>query len=373
MKPIPAKRWLLPLLPLLILPALTFQLRSKQPRRELPHDAYIWQHRWTPAVTAALEQNSDVIRAWQVLVAELDSGGRWWPTSVNLSALRRSGRSVILVIRIDGSRANWDEQRIQSDIDGLIYDWRRTGFRIAGVEIDHDSGVAGLKVYTRFIAGLRARLDPTVPLSITALPAWLASPDAYRLFAEADEIVLQVHAVQNPHAGLFDRARARDWIDELSRRTRKPFRVALPAYGSRVSWRDDGGLLAVESEAPLLAGVEYRDLARGDPQPALAASYRSDRARQRHARNEQSRAGQYGERGRPIATKRRAAELMQHRRRRQRLYARHPHRRYQAGAFTGWAPAEPLSTDCRMDSLCARGESDSCTAVDWLSQSFASA
>ncbi len=270
MKPIPAKRWLLLLLPLLILPALTFPLRSKQPRRELPHDAYIWQHRWTPTITAALEQNSDVIRAWRVLVAELDSGGRWWLTSVDSSALRRSGRRVILVIRIDGSRANWDEQRIQSDIDGLIYDWRRTGFRIAGVEIDHDSGVAGLKVYTRFIAGLRARLDPTVPLSITALPAWLASPDAYRLFAEADEIVLQVHAVQNPHAGLFDRARARDWIDELSRRTRKPFRVALPAYGSRVSWRDDGGLLAVESEAPLLAGGDSATELMASPQDVSA-------------------------------------------------------------------------------------------------------
>src|SRR5260370_41942319 len=74
MKPIPAKRWLLPLLPLLVLPALTFQLRSKQPRRELPHDAYIWQHRWTPAVTAALGHNSDVIRAWRWLGAELHTG-----------------------------------------------------------------------------------------------------------------------------------------------------------------------------------------------------------------------------------------------------------------------------------------------------------
>ncbi len=180
MKPIPAKRWLLLLLPLLILPALTFQPRSKQPRRELPRDAYIWQHHWTPAVTAALWQNSDVIRVWRVLVAELDSGGRWWPTSVDSSALRRSGRPVILVIRIDGSRAKWDDQRIQSDIDRLISDRRRTGFRIAGVEIDHDSGVAGLKVYARFIASLRARLDPSVALSITALPAWLASPDVIR-------------------------------------------------------------------------------------------------------------------------------------------------------------------------------------------------
>ncbi|MGZ6228907.1 MAG: hypothetical protein ACXWNE_12305, partial [Candidatus Binataceae bacterium] len=37
-------------------------------------------------------------------------------------------------------------------------------------------------------------------------------------------------------------------------RTSKPFRVALPAYGSRVSWREDGSLLAIEGEMPLLAG-----------------------------------------------------------------------------------------------------------------------
>src|SRR5260370_4747714 len=78
MKLIPAQRWLLLLLPLLILPALTFQPRSKQPRRELPRDAYIWQRQWTPAITAALEQNSDVMRAWRVLVAELGRGGRRW-------------------------------------------------------------------------------------------------------------------------------------------------------------------------------------------------------------------------------------------------------------------------------------------------------
>jgi hypothetical protein len=46
--------------------------------------------------------------------------------------------------------------------------------------------------------------------------------------------------------------------------------VALPAYGSRVSWRDDGGLLAVESEAPLLAGGDSATELMASPQDVSA-------------------------------------------------------------------------------------------------------
>jgi len=40
----------------------------------------------------------------------------------------------------------------------------------------------------------------------------------------------------------------------MARRTDRPFRVALPDYGVRVSRRADGSILAVESEEPLFAG-----------------------------------------------------------------------------------------------------------------------
>src|SRR5260370_4598778 len=98
MKLIPAKRWLILLLPLLILRALTFQPRSKQPRRELPRDAYIWQRQWTPAITAALEQNSDVIRAWRVLVAQLDSGGGGGRAAASPQAPRGGARAAPLLL-----------------------------------------------------------------------------------------------------------------------------------------------------------------------------------------------------------------------------------------------------------------------------------
>lgn len=234
--------------------ALTAVSGSHQARRSLPHDAYVWQRQWTPAVAAAVEQSSDLVRAWRVLATRLDGRGRLAPVVVDWGALRRSGRPVVLVVRLDGHLAHWDEQTALVDIRATIGRWRRAGQVIAGVEIDHDCGTARLQAYARFLSDLRGSLDRTLPLAITALPAWLDSADADAVFAQADEIVLQVHAVADPRHWLFDRDRARRWLDLLARRTNKPFRVALPTYGARVTWRDDGTLLAVESEVPVLAG-----------------------------------------------------------------------------------------------------------------------
>jgi len=244
------KLWVSVFLLLAILPG------ARPTSRKLPHDAYVWQRRWTPAVGAALEQSSDVIRAWRVLIAELNPYGHWSLPVVDSSVLKNSQRPIVLVIRIDGRGISRDEGQTLADIDKLVERWRHTGLQIAGLEIDHDCGVTQLRAYTRFVVRLRARLNRPVALSITALPAWLPSPAVDELFAKVDEIVLQVHAVRSPRVGLFDRELARDWIWELSRRTSKPFRVALPAYGARVIWQNGGGLLAVESEAPLLEAAD---------------------------------------------------------------------------------------------------------------------
>jgi hypothetical protein len=91
-------------------------------------------------------------------------------------------------------------------------------------------------------------------LSITVLPTWTSSPHLPRVLASVAEPVLQVHAVQNPRSGLFDASVARGWIDDFAHHIRKPFRIALPTYGARVSWNADGHLLAIESERPLLIG-----------------------------------------------------------------------------------------------------------------------
>ena len=225
----------------------------------LENDAYIWQRQWTPELVQAMRQSAVDVRDWRVLAAQTDAQGRLRGFSVDRDALASAGRPLILVIRIDGQLLQWDEDGLLAQIQALRQNWQ--GTPIAGIEIDHDCGTARLPAYTHFLGRLKAVLGQT-PLSITALPAWLESPALDGLLAQVDEAVLQVHAVQSPHIGLFDAASATDWAQRFSERTRKPFRIALPTYASRVSFDAQGRQLGVESEVPNLAGgVSFSELA----------------------------------------------------------------------------------------------------------------
>jgi hypothetical protein len=226
---------------------------SGQAARVLPQDAYVWQRHWTPALADAMRQSADLVQAWRILAAEVDSHGTLQPVAIDWQAVRRSGRPVVLVVRIDGSAADPDAPALIARLAAMPAA-PHGDVPIAGLEIDHDCATARLGGYAAWLAALRARLDPALRLSITALPTWLSSPELPRVLDVAAEVVLQVHAVQDPRAGLFDAATARGWIDAFARRSDTPFRVALPTYGARVSWDADGALRAIESERPLLAG-----------------------------------------------------------------------------------------------------------------------
>jgi len=182
----------------------------------------------------------------------------------------------VLVVRIDGQLSDGNGQGTLLEIAALLDLWRQGAVPIAGLEIDHDCATVRLATYADFLAALHAQLRGTLPLSVTGLPTWLGSADLDRVTAAADEVVLQVHAVLSPRAGLFDALQARDWIDRFAERTTKPFRVALPAYGARVGWDEDGRLRSVEGERPLLAGD--RDAAELTVEPAVVAGLLRDLA-----------------------------------------------------------------------------------------------
>lgn len=219
----------------------------------LPNDAYVWQRRWTPALAHALRDSADVLRSWRVLAAELRADGAWVDAAPDLAALAATARPVVPVLRLDGRVGDLREADIAARIAATLAAWRGAGIRVAGLEIDYDCATARLPAYAALLAKLKTWLPADLPLSITALPTWLDSPALADLLAVPDETVLQVHAVLNPAQGLlFDATRARAWIDAYARRTGKPWRVALPAYGSRVSWDENGRIAAVESERPAL-------------------------------------------------------------------------------------------------------------------------
>jgi hypothetical protein len=190
---------------------------------------------------------------WRVLVAETDTPKHLRPFAVDWPALAATRKSVTAVIRIDGHVALRDAN-FRAQIASLESIWRARHVRLAGTEVDYDCGAARLSEYAEFLTALRRDLPRDQRLSITALPSWLDYPDFASVAAAADEMVLQVHAVRAPQTGLFDAKVAARWIADLSLKDRKPFRVALPDYSTRVIRDDKGEIVAVESEAPRLVG-----------------------------------------------------------------------------------------------------------------------
>jgi len=247
------------------------QACSRAPQATLAQQAYIWQRVWTPAVTSAMHDSGDAIHGWRVLAAQTDASGRLQRFNPDRAALADSGKPVVLVLRIDGQLPQFDEDALLAGALDLWRDWQGSGAALAGLEIDHDCGTARLPAYADFLGRLHAALPAGTRLSITALPAWLSSPALAGVLASVDQSVLQVHAVRDPRAGLFDPVLARHWAGEYATRSDKPFLLALPNYGSRVSWDAQGRIVAVSSEAAVLdAHEDSRELL---AQPAQLADF----------------------------------------------------------------------------------------------------
>ena len=168
---------------------------------------------------------------------------------VDSALLRRDGRPLVAVVRLDGQLPQLDAQRAREEITALLAEWKAAGLAPQALEIDHDCASARLPGYTRFLAELRQALPAGMHLGITALPAWLSSPDLDALLAQVDGSALQVHGVSAPEQGLFDADKALDWARRWSERSDRPFLLALPAYGAGLIAGTGGA--QVESEAPL--------------------------------------------------------------------------------------------------------------------------
>ena len=61
----------------------------------LAHDAYVWQRRWQPALSAALRDSADLVGSWRILAGEVDRQGRLQPIAVDRAAIVASGRPAI--------------------------------------------------------------------------------------------------------------------------------------------------------------------------------------------------------------------------------------------------------------------------------------
>jgi len=242
----------------------------------LDQQLYVWQRQWTPAHDAALRDSRADFSTLRVLALQAFPNAGWSRARIDPVLLRRDGRPVIAVVRLDGQLKALDQEEVTAQIRQVISDWQGQGLNLAGVEIDHDAGNARLTSYREFLAHLREALPTSLPLSITALPSWLDSRELPALLSTVDSSVLQVHAVSDPRRGLFDADQARQWAKAWSRVTTKPFYLALPAYGVALLPSADGAPV-VESEVTLEREGLRRELL-ADPQSlrTLGTELRAD-------------------------------------------------------------------------------------------------
>ena len=232
---------------------------ERQDAPALDQQLYVWQRQWTPAHEAALRDSRADFSTLRVLALQAFPEAGWSRARIDPALLKRDGRPLIAVIRLDGQLKSLDRDEVAAQIQQVLGDWQGQGLKLSGVEIDHDAGTARLPAYREFLTNLRAVLPASIALSITALPAWLDSPELPALLSTVDSSVLQVHAVSDPRLGLFDPDLARQWTSAWSRVTSKPFYLALPAYG--VALLPGGtGAPVVESEVPIEQGGKRREL-----------------------------------------------------------------------------------------------------------------
>ena len=197
-----------------------------------PQGAYIWQRIWTPEHRGVLANSHELFAELRVLAAQLQSGEGWSEVHVDLDALRIDGRDVRPVIRLDGRLPTLDANDIATRSAGVVTDWRAAGVRVDGIEIDFDCPSARLDEYARLLDTLKTKLPHDTTLSITISPDWIGTSALPALQDRADEAVLQLHAVSDPAHGLFDAPQASQFIAQFAALTKKPFRIALPSYGS---------------------------------------------------------------------------------------------------------------------------------------------
>jgi hypothetical protein len=245
----------------------------------LEQSAYLWQRRWSAPVHAAIERHvaHEQLGELLILAAELDGPElttiAWEPEAL------ASVKSVGLTIRIgpwSGPFGGPDDlvlPQLLASTRATLERARAAGLEIRELQLDFDAASRRLAEYAHWVAAVRELASPT-PVSITALPDWLAQPELPDLLAHTDGWVLQVHGLRpmtRGHASeLLDVDAARSAVERAAALDR-PFRVALPTYTYLIA-RDPatGDALGIAAEqAP--RRLPRDRFARAEADPAVIA------------------------------------------------------------------------------------------------------
>jgi hypothetical protein len=231
--------------------------RAPVSRGPLPHEVYVWQRQWTPAVRSGVERAAASVARFNVLIGEIDMRGGIVRTALahpDYPALAHVGKPVGLGLRIGVYRGEFspESKPLLAAIDALraaIDEAKGAGLSIAEVQIDFDCPSSRLAGYAVWVREFHAAF-PGIRLAITALPDWLAKDDFNGLANAAGSFILQVHSVPNgPGAApvLCDTAAARKAIARAGK-LGIPFRVALPTYSCELLADSSGKVVGVRAE-----------------------------------------------------------------------------------------------------------------------------
>lgn len=227
----------------------------------IPQQAYLWQHEWGSAVRTGLTAAAPHLGSVIVLGAELRFPGglpQCIRVALDYSMLQKLSAPIGLAIRVGpyGGPFAVDRPAARALLDtvaSLISEANAHRIPLAELQIDFDCSSSKLDGYRAWVEALRQQVAP-LPVTITALPAWLGRSAFARLAAASDGYVLQVHSLVPP-AGpdapftLCDPAEARRTVEKAARLGR-PFRVALPTYGYVVAFDSAGRFVGLTAEGP---------------------------------------------------------------------------------------------------------------------------
>ena len=220
----------------------------------LPQRAYVWQREWTPAVSAATHEasNLDGLIVLGAEVAWKNGQPHIIRPAVDWAALRATKKTIGIALRIDPFSGPFssDDERLRLFVKlahSLLDERKENSVPCPEFQVDFDCAQKKLAGYRLWLRELRGAVKPA-RLVITTLPSWLDEPEFRTLINEVDAYVLQVHSVPTQNeagrVALCDVAQAQRRVAKAAK-LGKPFIVSLPTYSAVVGYDANGHLLGM--------------------------------------------------------------------------------------------------------------------------------
>jgi len=244
----------------------------------LPHEAYVWQRVWTPAVSDAVKKHGANFTEIVVLKTEVAwEGGapRLRDARIDYATLRGAKVPIGFALRIGAYTGPFSTNDIvarllQQAASDIVTAARSNSISPVELQLDFDCAESKLEGYRVWVETISRKVAP-MPVRITALPTWLNQASFKPLAAAAGAYILQVHSLQRPKDArsigkLCDPSAAKSAVVKASK-LGIPFRVALPTYSYLVAFGTNGHFIGLSAESPTKSwpeGTEVRELA-ADP------------------------------------------------------------------------------------------------------------